>query len=114
MLAATMRYLEWHSALSESTLCSGGLLWVKKTLRRWIPVESPTSPARQSLLRASSEEASESGEAKSRGSSAIFILLSQLRILIALWGVLVQGMMVATFDAVRYLGLAHMAKTHPV
>lgn len=82
----------------------------QKTLRRWIPAESPTSPERQSLLGASSEEAPESAEAKSGGSSAIFVLLSQPRILIALWGVLVQGMMIATFDAVRYLGLAHVAK----
>ncbi|KAL9127392.1 MAG: hypothetical protein Q9217_003726 [Psora testacea] len=70
----------------------------QKTLRRWTPGESPTSPERQSLLGASSEEAPESAETKPRGSSAIFILLSQPRILIALWGVVFQGMVVAAFD----------------
>ena len=73
----------------------------QKTLRRWTTAESQTNSERQSLLGSSPQDAPESAGTESIGSSAIFVLLRQPRILIALWGIVVQGMMVAAFDAVR-------------
>lgn len=53
-------------------------------------------------------------QSESKGGFAILTLLKQPRMLITLWAFVAEGIVTASFDAVRYLSLHYMLRTNAV